>query len=124
MGNTLNRIHGLQFWLVFFRSILPLKGQNAAAAQLLVLGVDDAKRIGVEARRPFSLCGFLDRHRFPHERFRDVNQIAVPLDLAAMSDPSDGRMVWIIRLWRCGRHDPWAGAIMLFGRRLAERLMR
>src|SRR5262249_39642138 len=122
--NTLNRIHGLQFWLVLRRSILPLKGQNAASAQLHPPRVDDAEQVRVEAYCPFTLIGLLDRHWFAGKRLRDMDQTAVPLDLAAMADPSDSRMVWILRLWRRIRHGPQARSIVLVGRRLAQCLVR
>src|SRR6266851_5343266 len=124
MGNRLNRIHGLQFWFFFFRSILPLKGQNTAAAQFHMLGVDDAEWVGIEAHGPIGLGGLFDRHRLAGERVRDMYQGAAPFDLATLTHLPDRRMLRIVGLRRSVRHRTRAWPVVLMRRRLAESLMR
>src|SRR6187401_2793816 len=126
MGNILYRIHGLQFSprLDVRRSAARSIWRGAAADQSHVLLVDNAERMGVEVERPFALFGLLDSDHFASQSLRDVDEAAIPLDLAIVAHATNSGLGRIVRLGQRRRHGSRRGAIMLRRGVHAERLMR
>src|ERR1700742_459853 len=105
MGNTLNRIHGLQSPRFLIRS-----RASAAADETVVFGVNDTNGMGEEAYSPFTVVALFDSHRLAGQAGRDVDFAAVPFDRTVRAHSPDRCLGRIVRLWQHLRHRPVGGA--------------
>ena len=76
----------------------PVPCRRLATTQLPRRLVDDRDRHIEEAHLPISAFGFLNGDRLAGESAADMNEIALPLDLAVGAHLAHGRLDGIVRL--------------------------
>src|ERR1700716_3412743 len=102
----------------------PLRRCASAAPQLACFLVDDADRHVEEAHLPVSVLGLLEGNGFTGKRAANVDEVALPFDLAVGADLAHRRFGRVIRLGKPRRHDARRGLVDARRHALAKRLMR
>src|SRR5882757_3049429 len=102
----------------------PLRRCASAAPQLACFLVDDADRHIEEAHLPVSVLGLLDGNGFTGKRAANVDEVALPFDLAVGADLAHRRFGRVIRLGKPRRHDARRGLVDACRHALTKRLMR
>src|SRR3979490_277760 len=100
----------------------PLRRCASAAPQLACFLVDDADRHVEEAHLPVSVLGLLDGNGFTGKRAANVDEVALPFDLAVGADLAHRRFGRVIRLGKPRRHDARRGLVDACRHALTKRL--
>src|SRR5215470_2774498 len=101
----------------------PVPCRHWATTQLPRGWVDDGDRHLEEAHLPIPVFGLLDGNRLAGESAADVNEIALPLDLAVGAYLAHGRLTGVVRLRKPSGHRPRRGLINTCRRTLTQRLV-
>src|SRR3979409_2527260 len=102
----------------------PLRGGAVTRPQLACFLVDDADRHVEETHLPVSVLGLLDGNGFTGKRAANVDEVALPFDLAVGADLAHRRFGRVIQLGKPRRHDARRGLVDARRHALAKRLMR
>src|SRR5580692_11100485 len=98
--------------------------KDAQATQTICFGIDDAKRLCVEADLPFALIGLFDTYGLSGQRGGDADELAAPFDFTVLAHLARQRVLGIIGLGNLVGHGARGRRVEPSRRLLAKRLVR
>src|SRR5579862_6888820 len=98
--------------------------EGGEAAQFFLVGINHPDRHIEEADLPLTGLGLLHGDGLADQGAADMDEVALPLDLAVRSHVADRRLARIVGLWKSVGHLAGRALIEAGRRSLPERLMR